>query len=325
MSETKRPTGTSRSPRKKTTRSAKSEEPQAEPVEKKTAAVEVKRDIQSDAKRDAQIEAKQHDADYQGEDDRHEEDRHEDDRDRDQDYDEDDGHDGPASPRDERDDDRYEDSRDTRGRHDQGAPRRDAAPAGPQNRPTDEYLLQVYFDKAARVFVASVLEFPEIKATGNHRDGVVRDLENRLNNHLQNLRRRNEPVPEGYQNRKAVEPLEIQVSQSLFRKLDQLSRLERVPLEQLISEMLAGALERRGEKRHEGGGQPRHQQHSQNRDRDNRGNREQSGNREGQGNRNHQPRHGRGGGRHNINETLDNRENFMEYVRNLEKGNWRKR
>jgi len=216
------------------------------------------------------------------------------------------------------------------------------APAGPKIYPIDEYLLQVHYDKAGRVFVATVLEFPEIKATGTHREGVVRDLENRVNNHLANLKKRNETAPEGYANRRALEPLSINVSQSLFRRLEQLSRYERVPMEQLISEMLAGAIEKRGEKRAEAPRQHdrehrdhrhdnnRNQQHNRggggggdrDRDRENVGN-QRHGGQGREGNRPQQPRHR--GGRHNINETLDNRENFMEYVRNLEKGNWRKR
>lgn len=229
--------------------------------------------------------------------------------------------------------------------HDDSEDVKDNAPSGPKIYPIDEYLLQVHYDKAAKVFVATVLEFPEIKATGTHREGVVRDLENRVNNHLANLKKRNETPPEGYANRRALEPLTIQVSQSLFRRLEQLSRYERVPMEQLISEMLAGALEKRGEKRAEGprpheprrdnrhdnrgqqhgrggGGGDRNHNHDRNHDRENVGNLRHGGpGREG--NRPQPPRHR--GGRHNINETLDNRENFMEYVRNLEKGNWRKR
>lgn len=305
MTEKKRPSGSTRSPRK-TTRPSKTEKTEAAAVE---TAPEVETVLEEPVKAlptapPARTSARD-DRDYD----------EEEERGRDDDYlDE-------VEPRgDEKDRERGAD------RAEQRTP----------SKPTDEYLLQVYFDKNGRTYHASVLEFPEIKATGTNREGVVRDLENRLNNHLQNLRRRNEPVPEGFHNRKAIELMEIRVSQTLFRKLEQLSRLERVPMDQLVSELLTAAVERRGEKQHghgQGQGQrPQHQQ-QQHRDRDRdrdrgRGDRDRDnvGNQRGGQQGNPRQQGGRhGGGRRGYQESLENRENFMEYVRNLEKGNWRKR
>ncbi len=287
MSESKRPTASTRSPRKKS-------RPKAEPTvsEKEKAPVERAEEEKEPERKSAPQASEERSSSASAEE---------------SDYDE-----GPKENDQEQKEDHHPDN------------------SGPKVWPTDEFLLQVYYDKAAKVYIASVLEFPEIRATGTNREGVVRDLENRLTNHLQNLRRRNEPVPEGFLNRKAIERMPISISQSLFKRIEQLSRIERVPMDQLISEWLAAAVERKGEKRHEGGQRPQQHQHPHrdrdrdhrdNRDRENHGNRQQ-GQGQGQGNR-HQPRGGQP--RRGYQESLENKENFMEYVRNLEKGNWRKR
>lgn len=175
------------------------------------------------------------------------------------------------------------------------------------SRPCDEYLLQVYFDKGAKAFIGTVLEFPEIKSSGNSREGVLQDLENKVNNTLENLKRRQEVLPEGYFNRRQPEKVEVKLSQGLFRRLEILAQAEKVGVEQLLPELIAAAMERRTEKRPEPQRQPQ-----PSRDRDHRGNQRHSGQRHGGRNR-------------NFHETMDSRENFMEYVRNLEKGNWRKK
>lgn len=234
------------------------------------------------------------------------------------DRDDHDDYDDDRGPRRDFDEDRDRDYPEDRNRDRQRQPQNDARrenPAGerrderaPQGRPSDEYLLQVYYDKGARAFIGSVLEFPEIKSSGNSREGVIRDLETKINNSLENMRRRNEVLPEGFFNRRQPEKIEVKVSQSLFRRLEILARAEKVGVDQLLPELITAALERRADKRPEPQRQPQPQH---NRDRDHRGNR-QGGQRHG----------GRG---RNYHETMDSRENFMEYVRNLEKGNFRKK
>lgn len=178
----------------------------------------------------------------------------------------------------------------------------------------DPYCIQVYFDRTQRVFVAASLEFPELKVTASSREAAVRDLEERLEDHISLMLSRGENPVEAFLSRTYPERLEIPVSQTLYRKLDLLSRQEKLALDRLVVELLSGAVERRFEGSR---GQQRPQQPGQ-----------QFGHSHG-GNRQHQQhghRHGNRNQGQNRFRELDSRENFMEYVRNLEKGgNWKKR
>lgn len=194
---------------------------------------------------------------------------------------------------------------------------------GPRTSASDEYTLQTYFDRGLKQFVVSVAEFPELKVTGTNRQMAISELSEKIEDHLYELKSRGQFVTEPIQARVYPERLDIAVSQSLYRKLDLLSRQEKLPIDKLVGEILATALGKRqegqrgnqnrppqhqhgGGGQHHGGHQNRHQ-HQQNR--------HHGGN---------QNRHQRGG---NVRD-MDSRENFMEYVRNLEKGggsNWKKR
>lgn len=187
----------------------------------------------------------------------------------------------------------------------------------------DEYTVQSYFDKTQRKFVAMCVEFPELKVAELSREEAVREMEYQIEDHIHELRSRGQAVTEAIQNRQYPEKLEIPLSQGLFRRLDLLSRNEKLPIDKLVVEILAAAMERRpmGANR----GQP-HQQHHQN-------------NQGSHGHHNQRPRDNRGqggGGQHNRNRggnfgrDMERGDNFLEYVRNLEKGgpgnnNWKKR
>lgn len=180
-----------------------------------------------------------------------------------------------------------------------------------KGRPGEDYSTVIRFDRSSRQFIAHVVEFPDLKATGSNKDSVIRDIEERLEDHISDLKREGRKLPEAIQSRRYPERLEVRVSQNLQRRLDLVSRQEKVGLDQLVTELLTNALDRRSEpprgERQGGGGQ-------------------NHGNRHG-GNQQQQQRHpqhgGRRGGR-NFHETMESRENFMEYVRNLEKGNFKK-
>jgi predicted HicB family RNase H-like nuclease len=198
------------------------------------------------------------------------------------------------------------------------APRgRDEQPSGkPRSKPTDEYCFAVHFDRNQRQFIGTVLEYPEVKATGATRDAVVQELDRKLDQLIQNSRRKHEPVVDPVSTKRYPDRLDLGISQTLFRKLDVMSRHEKVSLDQLVVELLTAAVEHRRkeparEKDHGGG--RRHQNHNEPR----------SGNNRHQG---QQQQHR--GNRRNFQDTMENRENFMEYVRNLEKGGgpgWRKK
>lgn len=228
-------------------------------------------------------------------------------------------------------------------------------------RISDEYLIQCYFDKAQNQFIATVLEFGNIKATGSSKADVIRDCENRLESHLNLMKRQGETLPESFQNRSYPELLQIPISQGLYRRLDLLSRQEKTSLDQLVVELISGMVERRLQvpnrhQQHGGGARPQQHSHSHSQNhRDGHRDNHRDGHREGRrdghreapretrrenrrdfneedniGNlkRDPQPGQNRGnrnrGGR-NFHKTMESRENFLEYVRNLEKGNWKKR
>ncbi|MFM8268711.1 MAG: hypothetical protein ACKN9V_00865 [Pseudomonadota bacterium] len=173
----------------------------------------------------------------------------------------------------------------------------------------DDYTFLVRYDKNLRLFVGEVAEVAACKTKGMNRDEVIRELKIKLEDYLEDNRHQG-GIPDPIFSRTYPETLSIKVSQSVYRKLDLLSRMEKVSLDQLATELLASATDRRFESGK--GGQNKHSQPGGSQ----------------------QPRHshhgGRHGGGHNRNRhnqnNLDSRENFMEYVRNLEKGGnrWKK-
>lgn len=177
----------------------------------------------------------------------------------------------------------------------------------PDARPGDEYTLQVGYDRAARMFVASYGEISEIRVQRASRDAAVREAELKLDQHLEALHKKKAPMPEPWLNGRLPDAIDLKLSQGLMKKLHACARLERVSLEQLVTEFVSAGLERRNEPARGNERQPPQ------------GRRESGGGGRGGGG-------GQGGGNRrqqnhrNFQNTMDSRENFMEYVRNLEKG-----
>ncbi len=264
------------------------------------------------------VEAKHADDDRDHDDDhgeQHEDDdEHHDDDDRHPDdgdgHEDDDGH--PLSHRDD-----HEDHHDD----DRPAPARREELRQPLG-PADEYQFQVHFDRQSRRYWGTVAEFPEIRMSANSPEAALEDVRMAVEDHVELVRRRNEPIPEPMAVKVYPQAITLNLSQGLYRRLDALSRYEKVALEQLVGELLSGAVEKRFEPARSGGGN-RQQQHG----RDGGGGNHQrndghQGNRRGGAN---QGGGGQGGGHRNnrgssSREVMENRESFMEYVRNLEKG-----
>lgn len=222
------------------------------------------------------------------------------------------------------------------------APPRPDPMAQARMRPADEYSVYSYFDRNAKMFAAAVVEFPELKATSNTRETVLVEIERKLESELQKRKQNNEPMPEPIHARRYPDKLDLAISQGLFRRLDLLSRHEKVSLDQLVVELLTASVEKRlAPASQQQQQQPQH--HERDRDRrpqgrsqNNNNNQQQRGNNNNQrqqhnNNSNSNNNNRRAGQGRNYHDTMDNRENFMEYVRNLEKGggpggsNWRKK
>lgn len=197
---------------------------------------------------------------------------------------------------------------------------------GVNPEPGEEYSLIVHFDKANGQYVAGILEFPEISVSGPNKGNVLLELQDKLETQMIETKRLGQNLPEPIQAKKYPEVLEIPVSQGLFRKLDILSRQEKIALEKLVSEMIATTTEKRFDARRQGESRPSQNfsQHSSNQQRHNNNNRDQ---RPHNNNRDRHHQHNRRPQGYS-NPSAQGQDNFMEYVRNLEKGggsNWKKR
>ncbi len=173
----------------------------------------------------------------------------------------------------------------------------------------DIYTLQVFFDQEEGVYRAGFLEFPEFRVSEVSRKEAIYGAEDKLYSQLAALRQSGQPVPQPIRGREFPTHIEFPLSQSLYRKLEARRYQERVTLEHLITELLTASVDRKGDAsgdRHQGSGRS-----GNNRNHSSQGKRPQQ-----------QSGRGGGGGRRSANyhETMDSRENFMEYVRNLEKG-----
>jgi predicted RNase H-like HicB family nuclease len=222
-----------------------------------------------------------------------------------------------SEPRGERRPDRQSESRaEGRAPHndkdtDAGAPRSAGPKPGPRTMPEEEFAVQVFFDRGAGQFVASCLEFPDLKVQGHRREDVVEELTQKIGDELEMMRREGRPLPAPFAGRAYPEKLDVKISRTLYRRLDMQSRQDRVPLDQLVTELLTIALNRRPEgfgkspdnRRQQGSGQQQNK---------NQGNHNRRGGGQGGG--------GGGGRNRNYHDTMGNRDNFLEYVRNLEKG-----
>lgn len=187
-----------------------------------------------------------------------------------------------------------------------------------ENQPSDRYSIETHFDSGSGHFTGGILEFPELRAQGPNREVVMADLEAQLGQKLENVRRSGSDFPEPIFGKRYPDTLQINISQTLYRQLDRLSRYEKIALDKLVCELLSRAIERRESR---GGGERRPLPPNQG----NQGHRHQHPNHR---HRNQRPNNHsmRGRGYH---ESLQNKENFMEYVRNLENRggnpNWRKK
>lgn len=195
------------------------------------------------------------------------------------------------------------------------------APRGVNPEPGEEYSLMVHFDKTNGQYVASILEFPEVVVTGPNKANVLLELQDKLETQMMEIKRQGQNLPEAIQAKKYPEVLEVPVSQTLFRKLDVLSRQEKISLEKLVGEIISAAVEKRFDGRRQGESRPQQnfQNNNQPRHNNNNNNRHHH-NRHNQHNQNRRPQQGYG--------NAQGGDNFMEYVRNLEKGgggNWKKR
>ncbi len=206
------------------------------------------------------------------------------------------------------------------------APSKPAPPAqrAVQSNPgsVDAYMMQMYFDEQKGLYVGTIAEIPEMRVEGETQEEVVTTLTRDLEDFAIDREHDGSPMPVPLSAKTYPSKLSVTLSQDLYRRLELRSIQEKIELERLASEILAEGLQKRG------GTETRSRQPSNNsaQGHDRNGN-DRHGNRENQGGRHNNRRGGRqhSGGPNrkrgfDYHGTMDSRENFMDYVRKLEKG-----
>jgi predicted HicB family RNase H-like nuclease len=173
------------------------------------------------------------------------------------------------------------------------------------------YRVILTYDAERKIFHARAPELEHCAGEGGSRAEAISRVEEEIDAQLANMLSHGTTPPRSVDEETFSGELPIKVSKNLHRDLAYQARAEGIELDQLISELLSAAMEGRKQS-HRGlrGGNRQAQEHVPH---DNIGNRHDGG--AGGGPR----RGGFGGGRNNNNyQLLDDRANFIEYVRGLE-------
>lgn len=169
------------------------------------------------------------------------------------------------------------------------------------------YRAIVTFDSERKVFSARAPELEHCSGEGATRAEAIAKLEEEIDAQLANMLSHGSTPPRAVDEETFSGELTAKVSKLLHRDLAYQARSEGIDLDHLVGELLAAGMESRRQHRGVRSGNTRsredHQPH------DNVGNRFEGGGR---------PRGGFGGGRGNNAHLLDDRANFIEYVRGLE-------
>ena len=170
------------------------------------------------------------------------------------------------------------------------------------------YRATLIFDTDRKVFLARAPELEHCSAEGASRAEALTKLEEEIDAQLANMLSHGSTPPRAVDEETFSGEISAKVSKQLHRELTFQARSEGIEIDQLVGELLAAAMESRKQTRGTRGGNRAPQEHSpQN---DNVGNRYEGGG---------GPRPQRGfGGRGANTHLLDDRANFIEYVRGLE-------
>jgi predicted RNase H-like HicB family nuclease len=168
------------------------------------------------------------------------------------------------------------------------------------------YRATVTFDPDRKLFLARAPELEHCTAEGATRAEAVAKLEEEIDAQLANMLSHGSTPPRAVDEETFTGEVSAKVSKLLHRDLVYQARSEGIDLDHLVGELLAAAMEGRKQS-HRGmrGGNRAAQEHAPS---DNLGNRYEGGGR---------PQRGFGGRGHNTH-LLDDRANFIEYVRGLE-------
>jgi predicted RNase H-like HicB family nuclease len=167
------------------------------------------------------------------------------------------------------------------------------------------YRATLMFDTDRKVFIARAPELEHCSAEGATRAEAVGKLEEEIDAQLANMLSHGSTPPRAVDEEQFSGEISAKVSKLLHRDLAYQARTEGIDLDHLVGELLAAGMEARKQTRVARGGNRAQPEHHGN---DNVGNRFEGGGR---------PQRGFGGRGQN-NHLLDDRANFIEYVRGLE-------
>ncbi len=162
------------------------------------------------------------------------------------------------------------------------------------------YRVTVQYDSDRKTFVASVLELEHCRAEGATRAEAIAKAEEEIDAQLANMLSHGSTPPRALDEEQFTGEFSLKISKQLHRDLAFFARNEGVDLSHAAGEMLAAAIDARKQGRGRPGSRPS----------------EESGNRHSGANESG-PRRG-GYGRSSYSPALDDRANFIEYVRGLE-------
>ena len=165
------------------------------------------------------------------------------------------------------------------------------------------YRCTVQFDAEKQVFRARAPELEHCQAEGQTRAEALARLEEEMDAQVRNMREQGAQPPAPVDEDTCTGEVQLHLSRGLHRELLFQARDEGVELGQLLSELLAGGLEARRAAR---GGARRSAPADHDGDRNERGPRDRD-----------RPRQGYGERYHGI---MEDRANFIEYVRGLDQG-----
>jgi predicted HicB family RNase H-like nuclease len=165
------------------------------------------------------------------------------------------------------------------------------------------YRCTVQFDPEKQVFRARAPELEHCQAEGATRAEALARIEEEMDAQVRNMREQGAHPPTPADEESFTGEVQARLSRSLHRELVFQAREEGIELGQLMSELLAASLESRRAAR---GGPRRPAPAEHDGDRGDRGPRDRE-----------RPRQGYGGRYHGI---MEDRANFIEYVRGLDQG-----
>lgn len=168
------------------------------------------------------------------------------------------------------------------------------------------YRVVLTFDADRKIFLARVPELEHCTAEGTTRAEVISKVEEEIDAQLANMLSHGSTPPRSVDEENFSGEVTAKISKLLHRDLAYQARTDGIDLDHLVGEMLASGMEVRRQHRGARPQRPAGGSHEQ----DNIGNRNEAG-----------PRRGGFGGRNNNFQLLDDRANFIEYVRNLEQSN----